>query len=130
MLKFVEGVAQDFNIGPNDVQIGVDTFSTSHKAEFHMNSHLDKQSLVSAISHIPYKSGSTHTGQAIQFMHTDSFTSAAGIQFIHQTENISIIESQVFLMKFKIVRCPFHSNSCLVTNLSIWYILNSPNQFQ
>lgn len=79
MLKFVEGVAQDFNIGPNDVQIGVDTFSTSHKAEFHMNSHLDKQSLVSAISHIPYKSGSTHTGEAIQFMHTDSFTSAAGI---------------------------------------------------
>lgn len=80
MLKFVEGVAQDFNIGPNDVQIGVDTFSTSHKAEFHMNSHLDKQSLVSAISHIPYKSGSTHTGEAINFMHTDSFTSAAGIQ--------------------------------------------------
>lgn len=24
-------------------------------------------------------SGSTHTGEAIQFMHTDSFTSAAGI---------------------------------------------------
>lgn len=78
MLKFVEGVAQDFNIGPNDVQIGVDTFSSGHKAEFHLNSHLDQQSLVSAISHIPYKSGSTHTGEAIQFMHADSFTAAAG----------------------------------------------------
>ncbi|XP_061197993.1 uncharacterized protein LOC133206079 [Saccostrea echinata] len=78
MLKFVEGVAQTFNIGPNDVQIGVDTFSTGHKAEFNLNSHLDKQSLVTAISHIPYKSGSTHTGEAIQFMHANSFTAAAG----------------------------------------------------
>lgn len=78
MLKFVQGVAQDFNIGPNDVQIGVDTFSTNHKAEFNMNSHLDKQSLVTAIGRVPYNSGSTHTGEAIQFMHTNSFTTAAG----------------------------------------------------
>lgn len=78
MLKFVQGVAQDFNIGPNDVQIGIDTFATNHKAEFHMNSHPDKQSLVSAIGKIAYHAGSTHTGEAINFMHTDSFTSAAG----------------------------------------------------
>jgi hypothetical protein len=78
MLKFVQGVAQDFNIGPNDVQIGVDTFATGRKAEFHMGDHLDKQSLVSAIGKIAYHSGSTHTGEAIQFMHSDSFTTAAG----------------------------------------------------
>ncbi|XP_021364449.1 uncharacterized protein LOC110457477 [Mizuhopecten yessoensis] len=78
MLHFVQNVSDTFTIGPNDVQVGVDTFSTGHKAEFNMGSHLTKPSLLSAIGNIKYHSGSTHTGQAINFMHTSSYTAAAG----------------------------------------------------
>ena len=78
MLNFVQNVSDTFTIGPNDVQIGVDTFSTGHKAEFTLNQYANKTAMLNAISHIGYHSGSTHTGEAVNFMHTQSFTSAAG----------------------------------------------------
>lgn len=78
MLKFVEGVADKFNIGPNDIQIGVDTFQSSVKSEFNLNKYLDKTALKNAISSIVYHTGGTNTGPAIKFMTTDSFSTAAG----------------------------------------------------
>ncbi|XP_033755763.1 cartilage matrix protein-like [Pecten maximus] len=78
MLKFVTSVSNSFKIGPHDVQIGVDTFQTSHKTEFTLNAHLQKADLVTAVNSIAYHSGSTHTGEAIQYLHNTSFTTAAG----------------------------------------------------
>jgi len=78
MLTFVQNVAKTFTIGQHDVQIGVDTFQSTHKAEFHMNTYLNKTQLVDAIGKISYHSGGTNTGEAIKFMHNDSFSTAAG----------------------------------------------------
>ena len=79
MLGFVRNVANNFNIGPKDVQIGVDTFQTTHKAEFNLNTYPDKQHMLNAISNIKYQRGLTHTGEAIRFMTSDSFTAAHGL---------------------------------------------------
>ena len=81
MLGFVRNVANSFNIGPADVQIGVDTFQTSHKAEFNLNTYPDKQHMLTGINNIKYSSGSTHTGEAIRFMTSDSLTAAHGMTF-------------------------------------------------
>ena len=78
MKGFVRNVANSFNIGPHDVQIGVDTFQSTHKAEFNLNSFNNKQQMVTAISNIRYSSGGTHTGEAIRFLRTNSFTAAHG----------------------------------------------------
>lgn len=78
MLTFVQDVAKNFQIGPNDVQLGVDTFQTSHKTEFNMNKYQDKTQLLAAIPKIAYHGGTTHTGEAIQFLHGTSFSAAAG----------------------------------------------------
>ncbi|XP_035826806.1 uncharacterized protein LOC101848762 [Aplysia californica] len=78
MLSFVQNVANDFTIGPNDVQVGVDTFSTSFGTDFHLKDHLSKPSLLSAVKNIHYSGGGTNTGDAIGHMTRESFTAAAG----------------------------------------------------
>ncbi|WAR30023.1 MATN1-like protein [Mya arenaria] len=76
MKGFVHDMMNSFNIGPNAVQVGVDTFQTSVKAEFYMNTYQDRPSVQQAINNIAYHSGLTHTGEALRFMHTDSFSAA------------------------------------------------------
>ena len=78
MLGFVRNVANTFHVGPKDVQIGVDTFQTTHKAEFYLNTFQDKQRMLTAINNIKYTQGLTHTGEAIRFMANDSFSAAHG----------------------------------------------------
>ena len=84
MLGFVRNVANSFNIGPKDVQIGVDTFQTSVKSEFNLNTYPTKQPMLSAINNIKYTQGLTHTGQAISFMANDSFTIAHGLYSLQE----------------------------------------------
>ncbi|XP_052786279.1 cartilage matrix protein-like [Mya arenaria] len=79
MKGFVHDMMNSFNIGPNAVQVGVDTFQTSVKAEFYMNTYQDRPSVQQAINNIAYHSGLTHTGEALRFMHTDSFSAAHGM---------------------------------------------------
>lgn len=78
MLGFVRNVANSFSVGLRDVQIGVDTFQTTHKAEFYLNTYSSKQPMLNAINNIQYTQGLTHTGEAISFMANDSFSAAHG----------------------------------------------------
>ena len=89
MLGFVRNVANNFNIGPNAVQIGVDTFQTSHKAEFRLNTYSSKQPMLAAINNIHYQPGLTHTGEAIRFMAGDSFSAAHGLLRISSFDDFS-----------------------------------------
>ena len=75
---FVARFAQSFDIGPNKVQIGVETFSTAPHHQFNMNSHHDKTSLVNAIHHISYNSGGTRTDLALKYVESHSFKPATG----------------------------------------------------
>ncbi|XP_060600216.1 uncharacterized protein LOC132753729 isoform X4 [Ruditapes philippinarum] len=76
--SFVHDLMNSFNIGPTSVQVGVDTFQSSVKSEFNMNTYHDRQSIQDAINKIPYHSGGTNTAKAITFMNTDSFSAAHG----------------------------------------------------
>ena len=53
MLEFVKDVSSNFDIGPNDVQIGVDTFSTSFSTEFTLGKFADKHGVSAAVDRIP-----------------------------------------------------------------------------
>ena len=75
---FVARFAQSFDIGPNNVQIGVETFATSPRHEFNMNSHRTKADLVKAINAIGYHSGGTRTDLALKFVEGRSFKAATG----------------------------------------------------
>lgn len=75
---FVHDMMNSFNIGPTAVQVGVDTFQTNVKSEFNMNTYDNRQDVQNAINGIHYDAGLTHTGEAIKFMRTDSFSASAG----------------------------------------------------
>ena len=53
ILEFVKDVSSNFDIGPNDVQIGVDTFSTSFNSEFTLGRFGNKNGVNNAVGHIP-----------------------------------------------------------------------------
>ena len=95
MLGFVKNVANSFDIGPTDVQIGVDTFQTSHKAEFNLNTYSDKQRMLTAINNIKYTTGLTHTGDAIRFMRTDSFSAAKGKDCIWKNRSSTFLKVEI-----------------------------------
>ena len=52
MLQFVKDVASNFDIGPNDVQVGVDTFSTSFNSEFTLGQYGTKTDVANAVDQI------------------------------------------------------------------------------
>ena len=76
--QFVTGIADKFIIGPQNVQIGVDTFSTHFKHEFYLRENGDQMGLESAVSSISRAEGDTNTANALKRMREESFTAGAG----------------------------------------------------
>jgi secreted protein with Ig-like and vWFA domain len=77
-LDFVSRVANDFQIGPNHVQIGMLTFSDYPNLEFYLNQYTDKASLLSAIQKTGYLTGVTNTDQALKYTRENMFSPKHG----------------------------------------------------
>lgn len=84
MLKFVQSIVTTFTIGPNDVQVGVDTFSSTVTNEFNLDEYNDTMSLKSAIGLITYNGGQTNIADSIRFMVNDSFSPLSGKHTDHR----------------------------------------------
>ena len=67
-----------FNIGPNDVQVGVIQFSTTAQLVFDLRRYQDKGSLRTAINSIQPTQGITNTQEALRILRTEGFTSGRG----------------------------------------------------
>ena len=78
MRQFVVDVAQEFIVGPKDIQIGVDTSSGQFKHEFYLKEATDKMVLQKLVSSISYTGGKTNIADAVQRMRLESFTFSAG----------------------------------------------------
>lgn len=77
-LDFVKNFTKQFQIGPSNVQIGIGTFGTSFTERIKLNQYSNQQSLLSAISNIPYLGGSTHTDLALKYARSQAFSSSNG----------------------------------------------------
>ncbi|KAL3875072.1 hypothetical protein ACJMK2_038010 [Sinanodonta woodiana] len=73
MLDFVTNFANQFSVGPNDVQIGLVTFSTYARNEFYLNSYSDKMDLISKLQTVAYIGGNTATYMGLQYAHNYQF---------------------------------------------------------
>ena len=78
--KFVTGVTSRFIIGPSNMQIGIASFSTSFKHEFHLSQSTDRESLNRVLSSsYGYSNGAgIDTGHAIRKMREQCFGVDAG----------------------------------------------------
>ena len=79
-LAFMKEFVKAFDIGPgaNQVQVGAITFDTLVYNQFNMNTFSTKGSLSTAISGIPWTYRATYTHLALNYVRTNSFTTAAG----------------------------------------------------
>lgn len=73
-LDFIKAFVSQFKIGPNDVQVGLSTYSDTLHEQFKLNTYHDKQDMLDAISLVPY-SGSFNvlTDQALQYAQNIGF---------------------------------------------------------
>ena len=62
MLTFVNSLIDDFDIGTNEVRVGVVRFESSVSIMFDLDDHTDLTSLTNAVSSIGYTGGGTNTG--------------------------------------------------------------------
>ena len=66
MLDFVKDVVNQFDIGSNKIRVATEIFSDRTYVQFNFNKYMTKAPLTQAISNIPYKRGTTNTGQALK----------------------------------------------------------------
>ncbi|KAM3873541.1 LOW QUALITY PROTEIN: collagen alpha-6(VI) chain [Diretmus argenteus] len=85
--KFIEGV----DIGPDKVRVGLAQYSDEPHQEFLLKDHMDKQSLLVEVDKLPYLTGATATGKAIDFIQAQYFTEEAGSRAAQRVPQIAVV---------------------------------------
>lgn len=66
--KFIIGVLQQFNIGPNQVRVGVVKVDHDPTLQFSLTEHKNRVSLEAAVKNISQPYGGTETGKALTYV--------------------------------------------------------------
>uniref|UniRef100_A0AAX7UCA1 Collagen alpha-1(XII) chain n=1 Tax=Astatotilapia calliptera TaxID=8154 RepID=A0AAX7UCA1_ASTCA len=77
---FIARMVGVFDIGPDRVQIGLAQYSGDPKTEWHLNAHRTRESLLDAVSNLPYKGGNTMTGLALNYILQNNFKEDVGMR--------------------------------------------------
>lgn len=73
VLQFINNLIDDFDIGPDAVQVGMVRFSYESENMWYLNSYYDKNTLKSAVSNMGYVGSWTNTADAIAESYTAQF---------------------------------------------------------
>uniref|UniRef100_A0A3Q3NBW2 VWFA domain-containing protein n=1 Tax=Labrus bergylta TaxID=56723 RepID=A0A3Q3NBW2_9LABR len=76
--NFISATAGAFQIGEDKTRVGVVQYSSDARTEFNLNRHLTRPALLRAIGSLPFKGGETKTGDALNYLLTNTFTEEAG----------------------------------------------------
>lgn len=71
--------------------MGLAQYSDDPHQEFLLKDHLDAQSLLAAVDQLPYRTGNTETGKAIEFLRTQFFTETAGSRVGQRVPQIAVV---------------------------------------
>ncbi|XP_073680619.1 ATP-dependent (S)-NAD(P)H-hydrate dehydratase-like isoform X2 [Garra rufa] len=90
--EFIKRFIDTIPIGPDQVQVGVATFSTTPKMEFNLNSFSSKESLSSALARIkPKPATDVNIGAALEFVRTNMFTPESGSRIQDQVPQLVLL---------------------------------------
>ncbi|CAK6979430.1 scavenger receptor cysteine-rich type 1 protein M130-like [Scomber scombrus] len=92
--SFLRKIVNIVDIGPDKVQIGLVQFSGDPKTEWELNTHQTNQSLLEAITKLPYKGGNTMTGIALQLVLHYNFKPNVGMRADSQKIIILITDGE------------------------------------
>ncbi|XP_052788956.1 uncharacterized protein LOC128223687 [Mya arenaria] len=77
-IRFLSEVVDGFEISPYNTQVGLVTYSSTARVEFHLNQHTNNVSLHNAINGVHNVPGATQTDKAIDKAITEVFSSGNG----------------------------------------------------
>lgn len=90
--EFVKKFIDTMPIGPDQVQVGVATFSTTPRSEINLNSFSSKESLISALAKIkPKPSGEVNIGAALDFVRTNMLRAESGSRIQNQVPQLVLL---------------------------------------
>ncbi|KAG8572802.1 hypothetical protein GDO81_012168 [Engystomops pustulosus] len=78
MQDFLYTLINGFDVGQDNIRIGLIQYSDEPRTEFFLNSYDTKEDVLQYIQNLKYKGGGTKTGQSLQFMLDNHFTESAG----------------------------------------------------
>lgn len=78
MKKFAQDTVSSFKIGPNNVQIGLISFSSAPRFHFYLNTFTTKSEVLNAIGNLHYSSGGTATAQALNALRILGYNRSTG----------------------------------------------------
>ena len=78
VLEFMMNVVRGFNIGTDNVRIGVATFGNNVYPQFQLNTFFNLNDVINQIDRIPYLDQSTNTPEALKYMREVMFTARNG----------------------------------------------------
>ncbi|XP_042192151.1 collagen alpha-3(VI) chain [Callorhinchus milii] len=79
ILKFLQSITQELNIGRNADQVGVVQYSDDPKVEFFMNTYSNKEDILTAVQRMRFMGGrALNTGKALDYVMRHIFTKPAG----------------------------------------------------
>ena len=78
MKQFVHNTVSEFDIVPDDTQVGVISYASSARVQFYLNTYENKTDLLSAINNLPFNGGGTDTAAAIDLLRQSGFNLTNG----------------------------------------------------
>uniref|UniRef100_A0A3Q3EBL5 VWFA domain-containing protein n=1 Tax=Hippocampus comes TaxID=109280 RepID=A0A3Q3EBL5_HIPCM len=89
--RFLRTVVSEFDIGPDNVRVGLAQCNQDPFLEFSLMEHLDKDSLLAELDNLPFRGGCTETGEAIDFIRTQLFNESAGSRASQGVSQIAVV---------------------------------------
>lgn len=84
-------LVSSFDVGLDQVRIGLIQYSTTPRTEFKLNTHQSKKAILQYISRLPYMGGGTQTGLGLDIMLNEHFVEAAGSRAGENVPQIAIV---------------------------------------
>ncbi|XP_054991023.1 collagen alpha-4(VI) chain-like [Sorex araneus] len=89
--KFLYSVVLGLNISSDQVRVGLVQYNDNIYPAFQLNQHTQKSVVLEQIHNLPYRTGGTNTGSALEFLRTSYLTEAAGSRAKDRVPQIVIL---------------------------------------
>ena len=91
MKELAINITNEFEIGPEDTQVGWINFHKSARVVFNLNEHNNRISLQEAIQAVPYRNGGTNISEGLLALHDHGFNESAGDRNSFDIPEVAIV---------------------------------------
>uniref|UniRef100_A0A452IQ66 VWFA domain-containing protein n=1 Tax=Gopherus agassizii TaxID=38772 RepID=A0A452IQ66_9SAUR len=88
---FLLKIVNALDIGPNNIRVGLVSYSDEPRLEFTLDTFEDKSDILDYLKILPYRGGRTYTGAAIDFLRKKVFTQEAGSRKNQGVQQLAVV---------------------------------------